>query len=101
MFSLYGAGGQTAVNWWTKRATRLANAPEVEKPEAWWEKYMPLKRITEEDYIRALEERLLRAEADIALVDEHIQQVRELKRKQKEEEAAAALTNNPAAPGEV
>jgi len=101
LFSLYGAGGQMAVNWWTKRAALAANAPEEEeKPESWWRKYSPIKRITEEDYIKVLEERLLRAEADIALVDEHIQEIRELKRKQ-EAEAAAAQADNPAPFGEA
>ncbi|KAK3900380.1 hypothetical protein C8A05DRAFT_35992 [Staphylotrichum tortipilum] len=101
VWSLVGAGGQAVVNRWDARAERAANAPpKEEKPDSWWRKLIPLTRITEEDYIRILEERLLRAEADIALADDKIKELTELKRKQ-EKEAAVAQTDNPAASSEA
>lgn len=73
VFSLFGAGGQAIANW---RARRAANAPPSEG-NGFWSKWSPITPLSDEDYEKILEERLLRVEADIAIVDDHIKELRE------------------------
>lgn len=89
MFSLFGAGGQAVVNW---RAAKVANAPPT-TGEGFWSRWSPVTKLSDEDYVKILEERLLRIEAEIALIDDHIKELRESKRQ-------AAAENNISAPSD-
>jgi hypothetical protein len=73
MFSLFGAGGQVIANW---RATRIANAAP-KTSSGFWSKWSPIKPLSDRDYEHILEEKLLRVEADIALIDDRIKELRE------------------------
>ncbi|KAK4044699.1 hypothetical protein C8A01DRAFT_11918 [Parachaetomium inaequale] len=73
MFSLFGAGGQAIANW---RATRIANAAP-KTSSGFWSRWSPIKQLSDQDYENILEEKLLRVEADIALIDDRIKELRE------------------------
>ncbi|KAL2135447.1 hypothetical protein VTI74DRAFT_8433 [Chaetomium olivicolor] len=79
MFSLFGAGGQAIVNW---RAAKAANAP-LTTNKGFWSRWSPVTALSDEDYANLLEEKLLRVEADIAVVDDHIKELRESERQTK------------------
>ena len=88
MFSLFGAGGQAVVNWWEAKA---ANPPPKPANEVgFWAKWSPITQLSHKDYEKILEERLLRVEADIAVVDDHIRELREAEAQEKKESAARA-----------
>lgn len=92
MFSLFGAGGQGIANW---RAARAANTPPS-SGKGFWEKYSPFTRLSDQDYEKILEERLLRVEVEIALIDDHIKELRESE-KQTKDEATGSEKSSPAA----
>ncbi|AEO57867.1 hypothetical protein MYCTH_2304576 [Thermothelomyces thermophilus ATCC 42464] len=72
VFSLLGAGGQGIANW---RAARVDDAgPKPEK--GFWSSWSPIKQLSDADYENILEEKLLRVEADIALIDDRIKELR-------------------------
>lgn len=99
VFSLLGAGGQAVVNW---RDARAANAPQATpKPSSgFWAKWNPLKRLSDQDYVDILEERLLRVEVDIALMDDRIRDLRESE-SQKREEGVEKAQSNPSPSSEA
>jgi hypothetical protein len=75
MFSLFGAAGQSYLN---SRARRAANTlPKSPDELGFWAKYSPLKQLSDRDYEKILEERLLRIDADIAVIDDSIRELRE------------------------
>ena len=80
MFSLFGAGGQAIANW---RATRIANATP-KTSSGFWSRWSPIKQLSDQDYVNILEEKLLRVEADIALIDDRIKELRESESQAKE-----------------
>ncbi|KAK4189533.1 hypothetical protein QBC35DRAFT_359004, partial [Podospora australis] len=71
MFSLLGAGGQVFGN---RRAARLeAEGANPDKNKGFWNsKWSPVKSLSDDDYVKLLEEKLLRVEAEIAIVSDHI-----------------------------
>ncbi|KAF3769575.1 hypothetical protein M406DRAFT_248692 [Cryphonectria parasitica EP155] len=68
VFSLLGGGGQFAVNKWTGSS----DAPTEKKSDNWFAKFSPMKRLSDQEYEAILEEKLLRLEAEIAIIDEDI-----------------------------
>jgi len=92
VFSLLGAGGQAIANW---RAVRAANA--APKPEStFWSRWNPIKQLSDQDYVNLLEEKLLRVEVDIALIDDRIKELRESESKSREKKEDSELTEgNP------
>ncbi|KAK0711380.1 hypothetical protein B0H67DRAFT_287143 [Lasiosphaeris hirsuta] len=69
MFSIFGAGGQAIVNSvnWTR------------KPQGQgvlFSKWSPVTPLTDQEYEKMLEEKLLRVEAQIAIIDEDLQELR-------------------------
>jgi len=76
VYSLLGYVGQSSFNAIEKR--RLENAQSTSKPllqrmaDSRW---VPLKSLSDEDYRRILNEKLLSIEADIALLDEKILEI--------------------------
>lgn len=91
VFSLFGAGGQAIVNW------RAARAPTNPKPTSgFWSRWSPIKPLSDKDYEEILEERLLRVEADIALVDDRIREIRESENETKEKDLSDYERSKPA-----
>ena len=84
MFTLFGYVGQTIYNKLDARYSEQAaveiHKEKVEKKGFWNKvadrKWSPMKRLSDEEYGNLLKERLLRVEADIALVDEELEKVR-------------------------
>lgn len=86
MFSLLGASGQGIANW---RTARIADAPP--KPEkGFWSSWSPIKQISDKDYENILEEKLLRIETDIALIEGRIKELRASEGQNKEGEPGHA-----------
>ncbi|GAB1320368.1 hypothetical protein MFIFM68171_10578 [Madurella fahalii] len=93
MFSLFGAGGQAIANW---RAAKAAKAPPTPS-KGFWARWSPFTRLSDPDYEKILEERLLRVEVDIAMIDDHIKELREAE-KQIKKGAVGAERRDPASP---
>ena len=84
MFTLFGYAGQIVYNKLDTThsehvAVEMHNGKE-EKKGLWNKvadmKWSPMKKLSDEEYGNLLKERLLRIEADIALVDEELEKVR-------------------------
>ncbi|KAF2468963.1 uncharacterized protein BDR25DRAFT_304858 [Lindgomyces ingoldianus] len=94
MFTLFGFGGQHAYNYLDRRNTKEIHKRAEERKDGVHEKdnwlqrfaktkWSPMTVLTDEQYEQRLSEQLLRLEAEIALVDERIE---EFRKKQKEQE---------------
>jgi len=73
VFALLGAGGQAVANIRTKAAEEDRDAP---KKGFLHSKWSPVTPLTDKDYEHYLEEKLLRVEAEIAIVDDSIRELR-------------------------
>lgn len=72
MFALFGAAGQSMYNIADARHV-AANTPGALAKRSWMDsRWSPVKQLTDKDYEKLLEEKLLRVNAQIALVDESI-----------------------------
>lgn len=80
-WTAFGAGGQMIVN---RMATR---EPKVkDENDSWFRsKWSPLKKLTDAEYIDLMEEKILRVDADIALVDDRIADLRIAEKKAQEQ----------------
>lgn len=84
MFTLFGYVGQTIYikldARYSEQAAIEIQKEKVEKKGFWNKvadrKWSPMKRLSDEEYGNLLKERLLRVEADIALVDEELEKLR-------------------------
>ena len=84
MFTLFGYVGQTVYNKLDARYSEQAvvemQKGKEEKKGLWNKvadmKWSPMKKLSDEEYGNMLKERLLRVEADIALVDEELEKVK-------------------------
>ena len=106
MFTLFGYLGQTAYDALDTRhseqvALDIQAAAEGKKRgrKHFWEwiaemKWSPLTAVSDEDYRNMLEERLLRIEAEIAVVDEGVERVRGEERRMKERQDKEAPKAN-------
>lgn len=75
MFSLFGAGGQKAVNsYYRRRAER--EKEEKEGGGFLASKWSPVTKLSDEEYEGILREKLLEVEVQLALLDEQIDQVK-------------------------
>lgn len=77
MFALLGAGGQAVYNTADARHTEVNTVAQPEKKTWMDSRWSPMTRLSDEDYGKMLREKLLRIDADIALVDEHISRLKE------------------------
>ncbi len=84
MFTFFGYVGQTIYNKLDARYSQRV-ALEIQKgreeKKGFWNKvadmeWSPMKKLSDEEYGYMLRERLLKVEADIALVDEELQKLR-------------------------
>ena len=84
MFTLFGYVGQTVFNKLDARYCEQAAVKirkETREKKGFWNRvadmeWSPMKRLSDEEYGNMLKERLLRVEADIALVDEELEKLR-------------------------
>ena len=85
MFALFGFMGQTVYNKLDARhiehvAVEMESTKKEETTVFWKKvaemKWMPMKALSDEEYGDLLRERLLKIEADIALVDEEVERLR-------------------------
>jgi len=83
---MLGAGGQVVDNWWM---ARKAKSPPSSEKGGFWSKWSPVTWLSDQDYEKILEERILRIEADIALIDDRIKELRESEKKEKENAGAS------------
>ena len=96
MFTLFGSLGQTVFNVLDARHTKqvaidiqAAAEGKTRGRKRFWErvaemKWSPLTVVSDEDYGNMLKEKLLRVEAEIALVDEEMERLRGEERRMKE-----------------
>jgi hypothetical protein len=91
MFVIFGATGQALYNVVDARKSRLVESGE--KPKNSWldSKWSPVKVLTDTEYENMLQEKLLRVNAEIALIDENIEALRA----QEHEMAAKNATKEP------
>jgi len=84
MFTLFGYLGQTLYNTLDARHTReimlASTTAGVAEKKNWMErvsdmKWSPMKMLSDEQYERMLNKRLLKVEAEIAILDEKIERV--------------------------
>lgn len=73
LFSVLGAGGQLIANNIAAKPPKPANQDDSWLGSSW----SPLKKLTDQEYIHMLEEKRLRFDADIALIDERIAELRQ------------------------
>jgi hypothetical protein len=77
MFAIFGAAGQALYNMADARNSELALAPERDLKDTWLNsKWSPMKVLSDAEYEKMLQEKLLRINAQIALVDENIEALR-------------------------
>ncbi|KAF8849873.1 hypothetical protein BDZ45DRAFT_662567 [Acephala macrosclerotiorum] len=76
MFAIFGTTGQYLYNVADARNSAMARTPES-KQSSWLDsKWSPMKVLSDQDYEGMLREKLLRVNAEIALVDESIEALR-------------------------
>ncbi|KAJ4309731.1 hypothetical protein N0V84_011344 [Fusarium piperis] len=80
VWTVLGAGGQMAVNGMSSRQPKAKD-----ENVSWISRWSPLKKLTDEEYTNMMSEKMLRIDADIALIDDRIAELR----KQAQEEAQA------------
>lgn len=89
MFALFGATGQYMYNLADARNSASMGNVKTENESSWLDsKWSPMSKLTDKDYEKLLQEKLLRVNAEIAMVDERIDS---LKAQEREAAAAAAI----------
>ncbi|KFA52916.1 hypothetical protein S40293_00879 [Stachybotrys chartarum IBT 40293] len=81
VWSLVGAGGQLVTN----RISIKQSKPRDENDSWLRSKWSPLQKLTDQEYITYLEEKRLRVDADIALIDERIAALQQLRESQEKD----------------
>jgi len=86
MFSLYGYGGQLAYNWLDAKNSKVVKTAQSMKEKGQEEvpflqkiaksKWSPMSVLNDDEYERLMGEKLLRVEAEIALIDDKIEGLR-------------------------
>jgi len=78
MFALFGAAGQTLYNMADARNSQLKDVVPDDRTKNSWlnSKWSPMKVLSDKEYEDMLREKLLRVNAEIALVDESIAALR-------------------------
>ncbi|KAI9051589.1 hypothetical protein LZ554_004633 [Drepanopeziza brunnea f. sp. 'monogermtubi'] len=88
MFAIFGAAGQALYNMADARNSELALAPERDLKDSWLNsKWSPMKVLSDAEYEKMLQEKLLRINAQIALVDENIEALRSEEREMSAEKS--------------
>jgi hypothetical protein len=86
MFAILGAGGQALYNRADDQVSEFAQSTSKNSMDSWLNsKWSPMRPLSSSEYEVMLQERLLRVNADIALIDENIEALRIRERALKEE----------------
>ncbi|KAM0480457.1 hypothetical protein ACHAPX_004288 [Trichoderma viride] len=81
MWGVLGAGGQMAANGLSNRKPKVKD-----ENDSWFRsKWSPLKKLTDQEYVDMMEEKILRVEADIALIDDRITELKSIDQTTKDE----------------
>jgi hypothetical protein len=72
MFTLLGGGGQALVNLYHTTDFSLK-----ERRSIFESKWSPLKKLSDEEYVDMMDEKILRIDAEIALIEEKIAELRQ------------------------
>ncbi|KAL9473968.1 hypothetical protein ACSS6W_008348 [Trichoderma asperelloides] len=81
MWGVLGAGGQMVANGLGNRKPKVKD-----ENDSWFRsKWSPLKKLTDKEYIDMMEEKILRVEADIALIDDRIIELKAIEQRTKED----------------
>jgi hypothetical protein len=83
MWGVLGAGGQMIVNHSEASKTK----PKAEGP-GFWSRLNPLRKLTDDEYLEMMREKILKLDVEIALIDDRIAELRALEHKQLQENAA-------------
>lgn len=87
MFAILGAGGQALYNRADDQVSEFAQSAPSNRIESWLNsKWSPMRPLSESEYEIILRERLLRINADIALIDQNIEALRAQERTWKEKD---------------
>lgn len=73
MFTLLGGGGQALVNLFHATDFSLKDRRSIFES-----KWSPLKKLTDEEYVDMMDEKILRIDAEIALIEEKIAELRQV-----------------------
>ncbi|KAL7935179.1 hypothetical protein V8C35DRAFT_298711 [Trichoderma chlorosporum] len=77
MWGVLGAGGQMVANGLSNRKPKTKD-----ENDSWFRsKWSPLKKLTDQEYIDMMEEKILRVDVDIALIDDRIAELRTMDQK--------------------
>lgn len=79
LWGLLGAGGQAIANRSAKQDGNAAN-----DGQSWLSKLSPLKKLSDEEYINMMKEKILKVDVDIALIDDRIAELRKAEQQEKE-----------------
>ncbi|KAL7957784.1 hypothetical protein V8C34DRAFT_284793 [Trichoderma compactum] len=81
MWGVLGAGGQIVANGLSNRKPKVKDENESWLRSNW----SPLRKLTDQEYIDMMEEKILRVDADIALIDDRITELKSIDQKAKHE----------------
>ncbi|PTB66506.1 hypothetical protein BBK36DRAFT_1201419 [Trichoderma citrinoviride] len=82
MWGVLGAGGQMVANGLSNRKPKVKD-----ENDSWFRsKWSPLKKLTDQEYIDMMEEKILRVDADIALIDDRIAELKAIEQRAKDED---------------
>lgn len=96
MFAIFGAAGQALYNMADARNSELTEIGESEKKTSFLNsKWSPMKVLSDNEYEKMLREKLLRVNAQIALVDENIEALRAQERELATEEKKLSDRKDP------
>ncbi|KAK4085510.1 uncharacterized protein Triagg1_500 [Trichoderma aggressivum f. europaeum] len=84
MWGVLGAGGQIVANGLSNRKPKVRDENESWLRSNW----SPLRKLTDQEYIDMMEEKILRVDADIALIDDRIAELKSIDRTTKDENKA-------------
>ncbi|KAH7262585.1 hypothetical protein BKA59DRAFT_33735 [Fusarium tricinctum] len=82
VWTVFGTGGQIVANRMAARKPKIQD----ENDETFFTRWTPLKKLTDQEYRDMMSEKMLRIDADIALIDDRVAELR----KQAEEEAQSS-----------
>ena len=83
MFAIFGAAGQALYNSADARNSSQEAAPEKDLKNSWINsKWSPMKVLSDEEYENMLRDKLLKVNAEITLIDESIEALREREREE-------------------